>query len=416
MSRVWYDPRTWFSRGQAENGLNKATTAALQSALTNYINATKNMNANAIRAALNNKKIGLAESYKNRIANGVANAVVKARKANVMMKAANLGAIPETAAAAAVQTAATAVKNLNAINWQNASGPNGTHLRVHKNKNGKWQFHPNNSNFATKGGWTISNNGISLMKAAPAMTNVLTNLTTVGVNGKNVKYGKNKNGKWQFNKNTPNNIRSAWRINNSGSLVKITAAATQSPATQRPANQRQAPTTGNMFKQANNAANKAKKNALQQGKTEQNANKKAAEAAAQTAVANAPPSANANAVRQAAKAATLAAGATPAAANNASKMVTQKLNEPIEEIQGGPRNNAYGNNKRTNKSRAMNTSALVFQLGSRSMNARSPAYIAEALARLKNNSSSANNKASLVEILVRARNTYKVPLVIPQVN
>ena len=345
---------------------------------------------------MNNKPEGSIRAYRNRIANGVANAVVKARKANVMMNAANAGAVSETAAAVVVQKATTAVKNLNAINWQNASGPNGTHLRVHKNKNGKWQFHPNNSNFATKGGWTISNNGISLMKAAPAMTNVLTNLTTVGVNGTNVKYGKNKNGKWQFNKNTPNNIRSAWTISNNGSLVKITAEANQRQAppsngaggnknmalvnraiatkelselssakllnaaanklknsnnknlksnfvifakkqinkmnnennkkTVRNAIMKVSP-ENNMFKQANTAANNAKRNALQQGKTEQTANNNAAKAAAAAAVAAAPPGANANAVRQAANAATLAAGATPTAANTASQMVTQNLKE-----------------------------------------------------------------------------------------
>lgn len=113
MSRVWYDPRTWFSRAQAANGLNKANTAALQSALTNYINATKNMNANKIRAALNNKRIGLTESYKNRIANGVANAVIKARKANVAVNSAKLGAVSEPVAAEAVRQAETAVNNLN---------------------------------------------------------------------------------------------------------------------------------------------------------------------------------------------------------------------------------------------------------------------------------------------------------------
>lgn len=92
-------------------------------------------------------------------------------------------------------------------------------------------------------------------------------------------------------------------------------------------------------------------------------------------------------------------------------------NNSIEEIQGGPRNNKYGNNKRTNKSRAMSTDALLFQLGSRSMNARSPPYIAEALARLKNGSTSSNNKASLVKSLSNARNRYRVPnLTIPQVN
>jgi hypothetical protein len=104
-----------FSRAQAMNAKNNASTAILRSALTNYINATKNMNANKIRAALNNKRIGLTESYKNRIANAVANVVIKARKANVAVAAANAGVVPETATAAAVQQATTAVNNLNKI-------------------------------------------------------------------------------------------------------------------------------------------------------------------------------------------------------------------------------------------------------------------------------------------------------------
>jgi hypothetical protein len=102
-----------FSRAQAMNAKNNASTAILRSALTNYINATKNMNANKIRAALNNKRTGLTESYKNRIANAVANAVIKARKANVAVAAANLGAASETVAAVHVNNAANKLANLN---------------------------------------------------------------------------------------------------------------------------------------------------------------------------------------------------------------------------------------------------------------------------------------------------------------
>jgi hypothetical protein len=102
-----------FSRAQAANARNNASTAILRSALSNYINATKNMNANKIRAALNNKKIGLTESYKNRIANAVANAVIKARKANVAVAAANAGAVSEIVAAAHVNNAANKLANLN---------------------------------------------------------------------------------------------------------------------------------------------------------------------------------------------------------------------------------------------------------------------------------------------------------------
>jgi inosine/xanthosine triphosphate pyrophosphatase family protein len=104
-----------FSRAQAANGLKNANTATLRSALTNYINATKNMNANAIRAALNTKRIGLTESYKNRIANGVANAVAASRGAKVAVAAANAGVTPETATAVVVNNAVNKLKNLNAL-------------------------------------------------------------------------------------------------------------------------------------------------------------------------------------------------------------------------------------------------------------------------------------------------------------
>ena len=109
----WYSPMSWFSRAQAENGLKNANTATLRNALTNYINATKNMNANAIRKALNNTRIGMTDSYKNRIVNGVANAVIKARKAKGALNAANAGAVSEPVAAEAVRQAETAMNNLN---------------------------------------------------------------------------------------------------------------------------------------------------------------------------------------------------------------------------------------------------------------------------------------------------------------
>jgi hypothetical protein len=254
------------------NAKNNASTAILRSALTNYINATKNMNANKIRAALNNKRIGLTESYKNRIANAVANVVIKARKANVAVAAANLGAASETEAAVHVNNAANKLANLNKY-MNTISG-------YTNNKNKVNQYITTKRNLNANRALNAGRNG------GPKYANFFKLVNTKKVGGNN-----------------------------------------QRPANQRPANQRQAPTTGNMFKQANNAANNAKRNALQQGKTEQTANKHAAKAAAAAAVAAAPSNANANAVRQAAKAATLAAGATPAAANNASQMVTQNLKE-----------------------------------------------------------------------------------------
>ena len=258
-----------FSRAQAMNAKNNASTAILRSALTNYINATKNMNANKIRAALNNKPIGPfgGMSYKNRIANAVANAVIKSRFANDAVNAAKAGIISEAAAATQVNNAANKLANLNKY-MNTISG-------YTNNKNKVNQYITTKRNLKANSALNAGRNG------GPKYANFFKLVNTKKVGGNN----------------------------------------------QRPANQRQAPTTGNMLKKANNAANNAKRNALQQGKTEQTANNNAAKAAAAAAVAAASPNANANAVRQAAKAATLNAGATPAAANNASRMVTQKLKE-----------------------------------------------------------------------------------------
>lgn len=285
---------SWFSRAQAVSAANNASTATLKTALTNYINATKNMNANKIRAALNNKKNGINGTYKNRIANGVANAVIKARKANVALNAANLGAKPETEAAAAVQQATNAMNNLNRA----IANINTTNFANNAAKNA----------YKTKLMNIVKANGIALNnKRIVAAYNKL--------NAKALKQANN-NTVAGFNA-LPGNNAVANSKNKTKRLNNTLKAAGNNSNT----------LTGNMFKQANNAANNAKKKALQQGKTEQTANNNAAKAAAAAAVAAAPPNANANAIRQAAKAATLNAGAPPAAANNASKMVTQNLNE-----------------------------------------------------------------------------------------
>lgn len=74
------------------------------------------MNANKIRAALNIKMGPLAKNnYKNRIANGVANAIIASKGANVAVNAAKAGIVPETAAAGPVNNAANKLKNLNAL-------------------------------------------------------------------------------------------------------------------------------------------------------------------------------------------------------------------------------------------------------------------------------------------------------------
>jgi len=72
-------------------------------------------------------------------------------------------------------------------------------------------------------------------------------------------------------------------------------------------------------------------------------------------------------------------------------------------------NNKYGNSKRTNPIKALRTIQLASIIGySRSNNARTPPYIAEALARLKKNTTSANNKEKLRESLLRAKTNYGV--------
>jgi hypothetical protein len=328
-----------FSRAQAANAKNNASTAILRSALTNYINATKNMNANKIRAALNNKRIGLTESYKNRIANGVANAVIKARKANVAVAAANLGAVSETVAAVHVNNAANKLANLNKymntlsgytnnnnkVSQYKATGRN---LNANRALNAGRNGGPKYANFfklvntkkagATKQGPANTgaggNNNMAIVNRAIATKELseLNSAKLLNAAANKLKNSNNKNLKSNFVNFAKRQIN---KMNNENNKKKVRSAIMKvSPE-------------NNMFKQANNAANKAKRNALLQGQTEQTANNNAAKAAAAAAVAAAPPNANANAVRQAAKAATLAAGATPVAANNASKMVTQNLNE-----------------------------------------------------------------------------------------
>ena len=284
-----------FSRAQAANGLKNANTATLRSALTNYINATKNLkNKKSVLSAINNKPAGSIRTYRNMIGNGVANAVVAARGANLAVNAANAGVIPETVAAAHVNNAAKQINNLNRA----IANINTTNFANNAAKNA----------YKTK-----------LMNIVKASGIALNNKRIVAAYNKlNAKALKQANNNTVAGFNTlPGNNAVANSKNKTKRLNNTLKAAGNNNNT----------LTGNMFKQANNAANIAKKTALQQGKTEQTANANAARAAAQTAVENAPPNANANAIRQAAKAATLAAGATPAAAKNASQMVTQNLNK-----------------------------------------------------------------------------------------
>lgn len=110
----WYNPTSWFSRSQAASAANNASTATLRNALIKYINATKNLkNKQSILSAINNKPAGSIRTYRNMIGNGVANAVVAAKGANLAVAAANAGAVSETVAAAHVNNAANKLANLN---------------------------------------------------------------------------------------------------------------------------------------------------------------------------------------------------------------------------------------------------------------------------------------------------------------
>ena len=306
-----------FSRTQAMIAKNNASTAILRSALTNYINATKTMNANKIRAALNNKQIGFTASYKNRIANAVANAVIAAKGANVAINAAKIGAVNESAAAKQVNNAARQINNLkNKVEGSSGAaaiplsrGLGGALFGVKRGNNQNNSTNNVNRNYV-----------LSILKNNSKYPNNRSKINAI------VAYNPGLN----FSKLARNNNNS--KIKNLLAQANSIKKFKQGPAqrlnnTLAAAGNNNNTLTGNMFKQANNAANNAKNNALKQGKTEQTANKNAAKAAAAAAVAAAPPNANPNAIRQVAKAATLNAGATPAAANNASKKVTQNLKE-----------------------------------------------------------------------------------------
>ena len=326
---------SWFSRAQAENGLKNANTATLRSALTNYINATKNLkNKKSVLSAINNKPAGSVRTYRNMIGNGVANAVVAARGANLAVNAANAGAIPETVAAAHVNNAANKLANLNRYmntisGYTNNKNKVNQYITTNRNLNANRVLNagrnggPKYANFfklvnikkmgpANTGAG--GNNNMAIVNRAIATKDLseLNSAKLLNATANKLKNSNNKNLKSNFVNFAKRQIN---KMNNENNKKKVRNAIMKvSPE-------------NNMFKQANNAANNAKKTALQQGKTEQTANKNAAKAAAVAAVAAAPPNANPNAIRQAAKEAAVNAGAPPAAANNASKMVTQKLKE-----------------------------------------------------------------------------------------
>jgi hypothetical protein len=195
---------SWFSQSQATNALKNANTQTLRNALKNYlkaVNSLSNKSNVSIKYTIN--------KYRNRIGNGVANAVIALRRA---AGAVNNPAVSETTTAQIVNKAANALTNV-----QNIIVNGGNSVKIGKNKNGMWQFSPNTSNNIRRN-WRVNANG------SVVRINALTNVQNVIVNGGNsVKIGKNKNGMWQFSPNTSNNIRRNWRVNANGSVVRKNA-------------------------------------------------------------------------------------------------------------------------------------------------------------------------------------------------
>jgi hypothetical protein len=116
---VWYKPWTWFSRN-AQVVLANANTSVLKNALRNYIKAVNSLKPNmrtnqAITNLLNqaNANANNKRVIRNRLANGIAKVVAASRPALVQAAVAVANGAPEGAAAAAVNNATAAIKNLN---------------------------------------------------------------------------------------------------------------------------------------------------------------------------------------------------------------------------------------------------------------------------------------------------------------
>jgi len=116
---VWFKPWTWFSRN-AQVVLANANTSVLKNALRNYIKAVNSLKPNmrtnqAITNLLNqaNSNANNKRVIRNRLANGIAKVVAASRPALVQAAVAVANGAPEGAAAAAVNNATAAIKNLN---------------------------------------------------------------------------------------------------------------------------------------------------------------------------------------------------------------------------------------------------------------------------------------------------------------
>jgi hypothetical protein len=139
----------------SKSAANQAKTATLKNALEKYIAATKNLkNKQNILLKINNKPTGSIRTYRNMIANGVANAVVASRN----------GLIPETTAAAAVKQATTAVNKLKNLN-------------VFMNKLKAGSTPESEVNYYRKSGRSVANNRkLNAMKRNNGTSNKYTNL------------------------------------------------------------------------------------------------------------------------------------------------------------------------------------------------------------------------------------------------
>ena len=200
------------------------------------------MNAAAIRAALNSKKNGINGTYKNRIASGVANAVVKARKANVAVAAANAGAVSETVAAAHVNNAAKQINNLkNKVEFSSGAAsvpqPKGLGGALFGVKKG------NNQNNSAKN--VNRNYVLAILKNNAKYQNNKSKINAI------VAYNPGLN----FSKLARNNNNA--KIKNLLAQANLIKKFKQGPAQHTGYNLGNNNQTGNMFKQANNAKHAA---------------------------------------------------------------------------------------------------------------------------------------------------------------
>ncbi len=109
-----------FSPVAAKTMMSNSNSAALKSALQNYIKAVNELNNNArtenkLVALMNDTRIGLTNSYKKRIANAIASIVAKAPRVASKAAMAAAGVEPATPAAVAVNNLAKNISNLNAF-------------------------------------------------------------------------------------------------------------------------------------------------------------------------------------------------------------------------------------------------------------------------------------------------------------